>query len=749
MVRRLKEDIRQIAGGFPKRIIVPETIDAATDEAIELELAELLDQYRAVTETVLEGATRKKQIEFQLVVLNLQQRLFSSMEAFARTLAVHQRSLEKKKSLFNPLTLLKGGIDRDSDLAALPEDEQEEAFHSEIESASSDLSAKSARLRLLEKMTNLAEQGRHLPDARVLRLLDWMKSEMCPGLGIPGKENAQPGAQWTNTRVIIFTEYEATLRYLRTLITAAFTGTDQADERIALFYGSTSVESREAIKTAFNSSPERSPVRILLATDAAREGLNLQAHCHHLFHFDVPWNPSRIEQRNGRIDRKLQPSPEVYCHYFRYTNRPEDRILQTLVNKTEVIKDQLGSVSRILEEKVNKSLNKGIRRGEIDSLSHSLNETADSTTADATVEEELEIQRTRGSQLRDQIDRLQKQLDNSRKALHYDPSAFEVALSSSLQMANFPPLSPDQSGLIHFPVDLASKDIDPTWSATLDSLRQPPKNGKRDYAWRKEAEIRPITFTPPDTVENEIVQLHLGHRISQRLLSRFLSQGFIHDDLSRTCFAQSEDKIPRIVLLGRLGLYGPNASRLHEEIITITARWVAPDKRNGSPLSPYAREAEARTMEILEEAMVDFGPKTSLPEEIESQLQASMAQDILELRPHLETIGGEARDRASKLLEDRARIESKAIIKVLEGQRKRVEATLKKGEDANQPLLFDLDGAPEEEKRQFEDNKKYWRKWLDGVDSALEEEPARIRDFYNIKTTRIEPVGLVYLWPAT
>jgi SNF2 family DNA or RNA helicase len=70
---------------------------------------------------------------------------------------------------------------------------------------------------------------------------------------------------------------------------------------------------RESIKAAFDTDPARHPLRILIATDAAREGLNLQAHCWNLFHFDVPWNPSRMEQRNGRIDRKLQPSPEVYC----------------------------------------------------------------------------------------------------------------------------------------------------------------------------------------------------------------------------------------------------------------------------------------------------------------------------------------------------------------------------------------------------------------------------------------------------
>ena len=72
----------------------------------------------------------------------------------------------------------------------------------------------------------------------------------------------------------------------------------------------------EALKRSFNSPPEDDPLRILIATDAAREGVNLQNHCRYLCHFDVPWNPGRMEQRNGRIDRTLQRAPEVFCHYF-------------------------------------------------------------------------------------------------------------------------------------------------------------------------------------------------------------------------------------------------------------------------------------------------------------------------------------------------------------------------------------------------------------------------------------------------
>jgi hypothetical protein len=48
----------------------------------------------------------------------------------------------------------------------------------------------------------------------------------------------------------------------------------------------------------------------------------------------------------------------------------------------------------------------------------------------------------------------------------------------------------------------------------------------------------------------------------------------------------------------------------------------------------------------------------------------------------------------------------------------------------------------------MEDNMRYWRKWLEEVDNDLQTEPARIADFYQVKATRIEPVGIVYLWPA-
>ena len=149
---------------------------------------------------------------------------------------------------------------------------------------------------------------------------------------------------------LLFTEWDDTRRWLVERLKEGLLqrsrGRVDLNGRILVFTGQTSLEERDRIKIAFNAPFDQEPVRILVCTDAAREGLNLQARCHDLIHVDLPWNPSRLEQRNGRIDRKLQPSKIVTCRYFFYDQREEDRVLDALVRKTEVIRRQLGAVRR-------------------------------------------------------------------------------------------------------------------------------------------------------------------------------------------------------------------------------------------------------------------------------------------------------------------------------------------------------------------------------------------------------------------
>ena len=134
---------------------------------------------------------------------------------------------------------------------------------------------------------------------------------------------AEPSAhyRWNDRRLILFTEWEDTRHWLQQRLLEALEGTDRIDERIDVFTGATGTDRRETVKLAFNDDPATEPLRILICTDAAREGINRQTRCHDLIHVDLPWNPSRLEQRNGQIDRKLQPAAEVYCRYFVYAAR--------------------------------------------------------------------------------------------------------------------------------------------------------------------------------------------------------------------------------------------------------------------------------------------------------------------------------------------------------------------------------------------------------------------------------------------
>jgi hypothetical protein len=254
VVRRLKEDIREISGGFPKRNVVQVDVDGLPADAPELRLSTLLDEYRALREQRLATETKLEQAESMLLISGLQQRLLSSIEAFARTLRVHRGTVRRhwyaaqaaeaaqaaQATQAAPtwdrppdLDLLNASVDSDDDRAALSEEEIRSEEDSQVESATAatagptgtpDARALFAQeQKLLDEMTEIAEAARGLPDARVRLLVDWIRVQMCPDLAPPGGR-ARAGQQpetgkrlpvWTDTRLLIFTEWDDTKRYLR------------------------------------------------------------------------------------------------------------------------------------------------------------------------------------------------------------------------------------------------------------------------------------------------------------------------------------------------------------------------------------------------------------------------------------------------------------------------------------------------------------------------------------------------------
>ncbi len=760
MVRRLKEDVRVIAGGFPVRKVVQVDLKDLPADSPELLLADWLDAYATVRRERLSAATKREQTQGALILSTLQQRLFSSIEGFQRTLAAHRKAMEKvwagetstrRGASAADVAQLTAGYDNDDDRSLLPAEQQEADAAAALESATTAAvgtateSMVARERQLLGDMARLAEQHRHRPDARIAWLVNWMQVNCCADVRLPGTPRPPTGAPWSPLRLIIFTEYEDTARYLRTQLEAAINGTDQSASRIEVFHGPTPPDKREQLKRASNEPPDRQPLRILIATDDAREGLNLQAHCWHLFHFDLPWNPARLEQRDGRVDRKLQPNADVFCHYFVYAQRPEDRVLRALVRKTETIRLELGSLSEVIETR----LRLGIRRADVAATAAEIEGWEDDPERRAAREAELdEAAKDRQARLRTEIDSLRNRINDARRWIGLDEVQFRDALNCSLECLEAEPLReaftpPGEPARYAFPNLQARRGADPRWAATLDTLRTPLSRDQTLFEWRREAPLRPVVFTPPSGFGGDTVQLHLSHRVVQRLLSRFLSQGFVHHDLSRACLAQSDDAIPRVVLLGRLALYGAGAARLHEALITVTARWTDPADRK-QPMTPYGREAEGRTMTLLQESLKPGGSKGSVPETAQQRLKAAMAQDTQQLLPHLEQRGQAARGDAESQLAERGRLESESLRKILEDQRRRVLAKYESTE-ADQLLL----GFNDDEKRQISADRRHWERWLANVDGDLSREPRRIAEFYQTQSFRIEPVGLAYLWPVT
>ncbi len=151
-------------------------------------------------------------------------------------------------------------------------------------------------------------------------------------------------------RLVLFTEYKTTLDYLLRRLREAYPG--QEDRFLCLFGGMDDI-SREAIKDAFNDPNHK--VRILLATDAASEGLNLQSTARYVLHFDCPWNPARLEQRNGRLDRHGQ-ARDVHVFHFASEQTADLKFLAYLIHKVHQIREDLGSTGELFDEATHKCL---------------------------------------------------------------------------------------------------------------------------------------------------------------------------------------------------------------------------------------------------------------------------------------------------------------------------------------------------------------------------------------------------------
>lgn len=157
-------------------------------------------------------------------------------------------------------------------------------------------------------------------------------------------------------RIIIFTEYKQTLNYLQEILKRKGYQAPYLD----VLYGGMNTNTRQVLKERFNA--EESNLKILLATDAASEGINLQNGCRYVVHYDIPWNPMRMEQRNGRVDRHGQRR-DVNIIHFTSCEDNDMTFLGKIASKIEHVREDLGSVSQVIDGMIQghfSNVNRGI-----------------------------------------------------------------------------------------------------------------------------------------------------------------------------------------------------------------------------------------------------------------------------------------------------------------------------------------------------------------------------------------------------
>ncbi len=556
VVRRLKRDIVN-ADGTP-RFVERQTWPIGVEyPESEREVHRLLAEFTALRRRRAKKLRGRRATD--LVTILLKKRLFSSPAAFAHTVGVYLETLESRRGRPAPAASddVPEWIDEFFDDVATNDDEglaeaeddavgravplQVEAAPAEVASTD-DTGAEIALLRRLERWA-LAHEAE--PDAKARELVTYLVAICRPD-----------GRFWTNERVVVFTEYRDTQRWLAGLLRQQGINAPQ----LVQLHGGMDPDEREQVRLAFQAPPTEHPVRILLATDAASEGIDLQNHCHRLVNYDIPFNPNRLEQRIGRIDRYGQRHAPDIRHFvgtgWRHavdSYEADLEFLSRVATKIARMEADLGPVNAVLADAVQRRM-----LGEVVDVDV---ETA-GAKGGAGRTPELPVE----TDVRRQVRRLRENLDATVAELGITPRAVERVVATALELARQQPLRPHiddrfaAEGLLDVP------PLTGSWERATAGLTE--KLERDDRPPRQ----LPITFDPGAARgRDDVVLAHLNHPLvsmSTRLLRAAVSNSDI--GLSRVTAVVSDDPALEDVLVGaysRFVLVGADGVRLHEEVL--------------------------------------------------------------------------------------------------------------------------------------------------------------------------------------
>ncbi|MBO3798318.1 MAG: helicase-related protein [Thermoproteota archaeon] len=311
-LRRLKEDLKNFDGTplFPPRKVITVKYRLSDDEK---------RLYNAVTEYVerhYNKAMEKEKRSVAFALLILQRRLASSVRAIRKSL---ERRRDKLKELYEQGKIISdlGGYLDEAALEDYPELERWSREEEMLEKLSSAETLEELRdeIEKIEELIRLAREAEKKEiETKLVQLRKVMEEEK---LSVNGE------------KLLIFTESRDTLEYLVEKIKSW-------GYSVSCIHGGMNLEKRVNAEHEF-----RDKTQIMVSTEAGGEGINLQF-CWLMVNYDIPWNPNRLEQRMGRIHRYGQRF-EAHIYNLVAIDTREGRILETLFNKLNVIRQHLGN----------------------------------------------------------------------------------------------------------------------------------------------------------------------------------------------------------------------------------------------------------------------------------------------------------------------------------------------------------------------------------------------------------------------
>jgi hypothetical protein len=640
----------------------------------------------------------------------LKKRLFSSPQAFLTTLIKHEESLKKGKNLSKRLAQPTVGLLR-RQIGDIEEEFADDDLYEESTSAAIATSTTLWRSlsvqeqNMLSELKAWAEQTARQIDSKAEQLLAWID------------QHIRPNGQWSEERVIIFTEYRTTQKWLADLLLSR--GLGQGD-RLMTLYGGMNSDDREKVKAAFQTNPKVSPVRILLATDAASEGLDLQNYCSKLIHYEIPWNPNRMEQRNGRIDRHGQRADKVLIYHFvgqGYQNQVmrdvkagdlegDLEFLMRAALKINNIREDLGKVGPVIAAQVEEAmLGKRVRL-----------DTAQAEKDSEPMRRLLKFER----QVQKDIEKLREKLDQTRQDLRLEPSNIQSVVQVGLRLAGQPELIPiaDDPKAFYLPAFRGS------WAVCNQGLAHPHTG-----------EIRPITFDPDRARhKDDVVLAHLNHRLVQMCLRLLRAEVWLRGEtkkLNRVTALQIPNSLsaePVVVAYGRLVILGSDQQRLNEEVITV-----------GGAI----RDGKFVRLNVLElNQLLQVATPDPVPESVSQKLIGLWDVYAEPLKKSLESRMGDRQNSLQKQLADRAQQELGDIQTILEELQRSIE---KEMADTTKPLQLDL--FSNDEREQFERNRQSLELRLKQIPDEISKEQEIIRQRYADPQPRLFPLAIAFLVP--